>query len=118
MRRGRLADRHELVDVLVQPGLLAVQRRRVHDRLGQRPAAAQADAGERAAAAAAEARRAVSVGDPDRAEQPEVVEMEHRPGTGGLRGGERAPAERRMDVVSVYDLRTQTAHGPADGVRV
>ena len=47
MCRGRLADRDELVDVLVQPGLLSVQGRRVDDRLGQRTAAAQTHARER-----------------------------------------------------------------------
>ena len=42
MRGQRIADRHELVDVLEQPGLLAAQRDCVHGRLGQRAAAAQA----------------------------------------------------------------------------
>src|ERR1700729_2536063 len=98
MGGGRLADRDELIDVLVQPGLLAVQRRPVHDRLGKRSAAAQAHAGERAAATAAEARRAVAVRDPDRAEQPEVVEMEQRPRAGTLGGSEGAPAERGMHI--------------------
>ena len=46
MCRGRLADGHELVDVLVQTGLLAVEARRVDGRLGQRTAAAQTDAPE------------------------------------------------------------------------
>ena len=68
-----------LVDVLEQPGLLAVERDGVHRCLGRRPAAAQAQARERVAAAAAEARRPVAVGDPDRAEQAVVVErLYHR----------------------------------------
>ena len=118
MGRGRLADGDELVDMLVQPGLLAVQRGSVHDRLGQRSAAAQAHARERAAAAAAEARRAVAVGDPDRAEQPKVVEMEQCPRARGLGRGERAPPQRRMDVVGVHDLRAQPAYRAANRVGI
>jgi len=40
--------------------------------------------------------------------------MQH--GTGPLRAGrgQRAPAEQRMDVVGVDDVRTQAAHGAPD----
>src|SRR5215831_17661714 len=105
MRSGRTAYGHEPVDVVVEPRLLSAQRGGVDDRLGERSAAAQADAWERAGPTAAETRRAVPIGDADRAEETEVVEVEHRPGAGGPGRGERAPAECRMDVVRMDDLR-------------
>ena len=116
--RGGVAHGHQPVGVLEQVRLLAVQTHRVRRRLGQRAAAAQPQARPGVGAPAAEARRPVAVGDRDRAEQPEVVEVEHRAGAGRAGRGQRAPAEQRMDVVGVDDVGAQAAHGAPDLVGV
>ena len=49
------------------------------------------------------ARRARPVGNPDRAVEAEVVEVQDGPCAGGRGGGERPPAEQGMQVVGVDD---------------
>src|ERR1700733_8828951 len=110
----RVADGHELVDVLEQVRLLATQRGSVDDGLPERSAAAQAQPGLGRTPPAAKAGRAVPVGDADRAEQSEVVEMKHGPGASRLGSGERSPPELRMDVVGVDDAHSVLAPGARD----
>ena len=110
----RAAHSHELVDVLEQMRLLAAERGSVDDGLAERSAAAQTQPGLGRTPPAAKARRAVPVGDADRAEQPEVVEMKHGPGASRLGSGERSPPELRMDVVGVDDAHCVLAHGARD----
>ena len=59
---------------------------------------------------AAKARRAVPVGDADRAEESEVVQVQDRPRAGAAGRGQRAPAEHRMEVVGVDDVGPQAPH--------
>ena len=112
------ADRHELVDVLEQPGLLPAQGDRVNRGFGERAAAAQPQARPGVTETAAKARRPVPVGDADRAEQAVVVQMQQRAGAGVSRRGERPPPERWMEVVGVDDSHAAPAHEPADLSRV
>ena len=55
---------------------------------------------------------------PDRADQAVVVEVEHDTGARAPGRGERAPAERRVDVVRVDDAGAGAPHGGRDLVRV
>jgi len=61
---------------------------------------------------------AVPVGHADRTEQPEVVDVKHRPGPRLPGGRERAPAEQRMDVVDVDHVGAEPSdrHGDRAGV--
>ena len=91
--------------MLEQPRLLPVQRGRVQGRLAERATAAQPQAGQRVAALTAKAWGAVTVRDPDRAEQPEVVEVKHGAGARRASRGKRPPAEQRVHVVGMHDIR-------------
>ena len=95
-----------------QARLLEVQTGGVRGGLAERPAAAKPKPGPRVGAAAPEARRAVAVGDCDRAEQAEVVQVENRAGAGRLRRRQRPPAEQRMEVVGVDDIGAEPPHRP------
>ena len=74
--------------------------------------------GQRVLSAAAVAGGAVAVGDRDRAEQAEVVEVKHRPGPRRPRSGESPPPEQRMDVVGVDDVRAHPPHRGPDLLRI
>ena len=118
MGGGRVADRDELIDVLVQPGLLAVQRRPVHDRLGQRSAAAQAHAGARVGCrgSGSTARRR------GRRSRSRRTAGSCAGGAAsarrGLGGSEGAPAQRGCMLWAWTTSAPQPAHGGADRVGV
>ena len=70
--------------------------------------------GMRVAPVAAKAGRAVARGDPDRAEQPRVVEVEHHAGAGRARRRQPARPDQRLHVVGVDDVGAQLAHRRRD----
>ena len=107
----------ERVDRVRQPPLPQRQRRAVDQRLRARAAAVQPHAGQRVAAVAARAVRAAREARPDRAHEPVVVQVQHDAGALGPRGRERAPAERRVDVVGVHDPRAGAPHRPGHRAR-
>ena len=93
-RRSR--PRHEPLLPQRQPG-------GVGGRLSARAAAVQAHARERVAAVAAGAVLAVREARADRADEPVVVQVQDDPRARRARGVQRAPAERRLQVVGVDD---------------
>ena len=116
---GRERARHDdHVRVLEQPPLPERERRGVDGRLGARAAAVQADARPGVAAVAARAVRAAGEARADRADEAVVVQVQDGPGAGLLCGGERAPAERRVEVVRVDDPRLRALDGPRHLVRI
>ena len=102
----------------VDPPLPQREPGAVGGRLGARAAAAvQPHARARVAPVAARAVGAAGEAGPDRADEPVVVQVQDDPGAGLARGGQRAPAERRLDVVRVDDARAGAPHRVADLVR-
>src|SRR5205085_8066471 len=92
----------------------AVQRGRGPCGLSERPTACGPRSGQRVPSATAKAGGAVAVGNPDRAEQPKIVEVKHGAGARLPGGLECAPAEQRMDVVRVDDIGAEPANRCAD----
>jgi GT2 family glycosyltransferase len=82
--------------------------------LGGVSTAVQAHAGERVASVAARALGAAREADADRADKAVLVQVQHDAGAGGAGGGERAPAERGLEVVGVHDASAARAHGCGD----
>ena len=80
---------------------------------GTELAAVEEQARQRVAVVAAEARAAVARGDPDRAEEAQVVEVHDDRRPGGARALEGARAEQRQRVVDVDDVGAQLARGRA-----
>ena len=99
-----LARHHEPVDVLEHRGLVARQRGGVHQRLGHGLAAVEREARQRVPVVAAEARPAVARRHADRAEEAQVVQVEHHGGAGLSGGGEGPGAERGQHVVHVHHV--------------
>ena len=106
-----LAGDDEGVGLLDHAPLPQRQRGGVGGRLGHAAAAVQAHAGKRVAAVAARALGAAREAHADRADEPVLVQVQHDARAGLARGGERAPAERRLQVVRVHDARAARAHG-------
>ncbi len=102
------------VGLLDEPPLPERERRAVDDRLLAGAAAVQAHAGERVAPVAARAVLAVGEARPDGADEPVVVEVQDRPRAGGAGGCERAPAERRVEVVGVDGAGARAADRVGD----
>ena len=98
--------------------LLPPQAGRVDGGLGQRPAAPQPHPRQRVAPSAAVAGGAVAVGGGDRAEQPEVVEVQDSLRARRAGGGQRAPAEHRVQVVGVDHFGSQQPGRAGDLVGV
>ena len=94
----------------------AAQAGRVGDRLGEAAAASVRHSRKRVAPAAFEARVAGAVPDRNRAEQPQVVQVQHHGGAGRARGRQCAPAEQRVDVVGMNDVGVELDDGTADRV--
>ena len=109
-----LAGDDQRVGLRHEPVLPQRQRRTVGDGLGQTAAAAQAHARERVAAVAARALRAAGVADADCADEAVLVQVQHDVRAGLAGGGERPPAERRMQVVGVHE---RSAARQPDGLR-
>ena len=114
----RLADGDERVGMREQTRLLAGEPGRVDGGLRERAAAAMPHAGQRVAAVAPVAGRAVAVGHADRAHESVVVQVQYRPRSRRARRRQRAPAEQRMDVVRVDDVGTVQPHGRRDVARL
>ena len=91
-------------------GCWCEQRSGVHGSLRDRSAAAMRKPRQRVPGAALEAHRIVSEGDADRAEQPEIVQVQDRARALCAGGGERAPAEQWMQVVRVHHIGAHPAH--------
>lgn len=109
----RVRERDQRIRVSDQRALLAVQPEGVDSGLDGRTAAAVHETRERRAPAALKARRTTPVRDPDGAGQAEVMEVQHGAGARFASGAKRPPAEQRVHVVRVNDIRS---HAP-DRVR-
>ena len=100
---GREGARHDHgIGLLDQPPLPECQRGAICERLGQAPAAVEADPRQRVAAMAAGALLAAREAHADGADEAVLVQMEDDPRASGARRRERAPTERRMHVVRVH----------------
>ena len=112
--RGERARDDDRVGVGDQAPLPQRQRRAVGRRLDAVAAAVQAHPRARVAAMAARAVRAAREARADRADEAVVVQVQDglRPRRAGR--GERAPAERRVEVVGVDDARAAAADGRRD----
>src|SRR6202035_1419912 len=58
----------------------------------------------------------VAIGDTDRAEEAEIVEMEDDAGAGRAPGRERPPAEEGMEIVGVDHVGSQRTSGARDRI--
>src|SRR5437868_5571941 len=97
---------------MVQKGsLLAVKSDGVSSRLRDRAATTQSQTRKRVGATAAKARRSIAVGDPNRAEEAEVVQVQNRPRPGLPCRRQRPPAEQGVQIVSMDHLCPQAANG-------
>ncbi len=104
---GPAAGGQEAVDGVEHRGLVHRQRGGVGRRLGQRSAAVEHQPREGVAPAAAKAGAAVAGGDGDRAEQAQVVQVQHHPRTGRASGGQALRADQRLHVVHVHHVGLQ-----------
>ena len=114
-RGGERAGHHEDVGLRGQPPLPERERGAVDGGLGPGPAAVQPHAGRGVAPVAARAVLAARAeARPHRADEPVVVQVQDDPRPGLAGGRERAPAERRVDVVGVDHARPGQPDRPAD----
>ena len=115
--RERARD-DERVDLLGEPALPERQAGRVGGRLGARAAAAvQPQPGQRVAPVAARAVLPAREAQPLRAHEPVVVQVQHDARARLARRRQRAPAERRVDVVGVDHPRAGAPHRVRDLLR-
>jgi len=112
--RQRAAHGDEPVGVGEQPRLLAREPGGVHRSLRKRAATAVAHARHGVAPMAAVARLAVAERDPDRTHEPVVVQVQDGARASRPCRRERTPAEQRVDVVRVYDIRPMKPRGLRD----
>ncbi len=111
LARGPVAGSHEAVHGVEHERLVQREPGGVGRGLGQRAAAVEHHPGQRVAAPAAKARAAVARGHADRAEEAQVVEMEHHARPGRPCGRQAAGAEQRQHVVHVHHVGREGAHG-------
>jgi hypothetical protein len=83
----------------------------VHGCFGKRAATPKPDPRMHVGVAAAKTRSAVAVGDADRAERSEVVQVKNRPRASCPSRSQRPPAEERVKVVRVHHLRVHAPNG-------
>ena len=114
---GERAGDEETVGLRGEPLLPQRERGGVGRRLRRRAAAVQPHSRQRVPAMTTGAVRAVGEAGADGAHEPVVVEVQDDARAGLLRRGERAPAERRVDVVGVDDPRAAAPHRVAHLVR-
>src|SRR4029079_8600750 len=116
---GRVVTRRdEAVDGPDGGRLVPSEGRRIHRRFRERAAAVQKETRERVAVVAAEAGGAVARRDPDRAEEPQVVEVHDDGGAGAAGGLQGARPEQGQRVVGMHHVGVQVLHGGPDVVLV